>query len=112
MPVPLCYKGMVKKMEDLNVGSLAIGQRGVGLCVFADGGSRSSSAAKESSEMPRQSCNFRQRDLTRALKGGEAAGQTANRVEIDKSGTIILILDSVADRPQPSSSEPNEWDEV
>jgi hypothetical protein len=55
---------------------------------------------------------FRQRDLTRALKGAEAAGQTANRVEIDKSGTIILILDSVADRPQPSSSEPNEWDEV
>jgi len=65
------------------------------------------STAAESSDVPKQPCKFRQRDVTRAVKGAEAAGHPVSRVEID-NGRIILILGL---KQQPSNSEPNEWDE-
>lgn len=48
---------------------------------------------------------FRQRDLTRALKGAIAAGVQIARVEIDPSGKIVLQLGG-GERVEPS----NEFD--
>ena len=61
--------------------------------------------------MPRQPCNFRKGEITRALKGAEAAGFIANRIDIDKNGTITLFRGTEEYQPQPPNSEPNEWDE-
>jgi hypothetical protein len=58
--------------------------------------------------MPRHPSTFRQRDMTRAVRAVVAAGVGVKRVEIDKSGKIVVITggeDSASDRP-------NEWDEV
>ena len=41
--------------------------------------------------MTRRPCTFRQTDVTRALKGAEAAGVEVNRIEIDQDGKIVLV---------------------
>jgi hypothetical protein len=42
--------------------------------------------------MPRGRCNFRQGDVTRAIRAAGAAGREVHRVEIDRDGKIILVL--------------------
>jgi hypothetical protein len=37
-------------------------------------------------------CTFKQQDVTRALRGADAAGCPVRRVEIDRDGKIILVM--------------------
>jgi hypothetical protein len=60
--------------------------------------------------MARRETTFRQTDVTRALKASTAAGINIARIEIDKSGKIVLITSGVG--PLPADSEQNEWDSV
>lgn len=48
---------------------------------------------------------FKQVDVTRAVKGAVAAGLSVGRVEIDRSGKIVVVMANNA------TSEINEWDE-
>ena len=41
--------------------------------------------------MARAPSNFRQQDVTRAIKGAVAAGVGIARVEIDKAGKIVIV---------------------
>jgi hypothetical protein len=56
--------------------------------------------------MARSPSAFRQGDITRAVKAMAAAGQRVARVEIDKTGRIILVTGEAAQAP----IEGNEWD--
>ena len=59
--------------------------------------------------MSRGPQTFKQRDLTKALKGAVAAGIGVKRVEIDRSGKIIIV----PGQPHPEEAVPgNEWDTV
>ena len=42
--------------------------------------------------MSRRPVPFRQQDLTRALRGAMAAGAPVQRVEIDNTGKIVIIM--------------------
>jgi hypothetical protein len=57
--------------------------------------------------MSRGAQTFKQGDVTKALKGAVRAGLKIKRVEIDKSGKIILFTGAAG---EPMSA--NEWDEV
>jgi hypothetical protein len=50
---------------------------------------------------------FRQLDVTRAVKAVTAAGVHIARVEIDKSGKIVIITANTTDQ-----REANEWDRI
>jgi hypothetical protein len=60
---------------------------------------------------PRAPSTFRQQDVTRAIKAALAAGVNIARIEIDKSGKIIIIT---TDAPNAHSErgEINEWDSI
>jgi hypothetical protein len=57
--------------------------------------------------MSRGPLTFRKRDLQRALTTVTEAGHDVARVEIDKDGKIVLILDD----EQPTSPA-RDWDEA
>jgi hypothetical protein len=61
--------------------------------------------------MARAPSTFRQQDVTRAVKAVTAAGVHIARVEIDKTGKIVIIA---ADTTGRSSEmvEANEWDRI
>lgn len=59
--------------------------------------------------MARGPMTFRQRDLTRAVRGVRAAGLEVGRVEIDKTGKIIVFAGTEASEGA-SRLELNEWD--
>ena len=61
--------------------------------------------------MARAPSTFRQQDVTRAAKAVTAAGVHIARVEIDKTGKIVIIA---ADATGRSSEvvEANEWDRL
>jgi hypothetical protein len=61
--------------------------------------------------MARAPSTFRQQDVTRAVKAVAAAGVHIARVEIDKTGKIVIIT---ADAPaEPGKMrEANEWDRI
>jgi hypothetical protein len=61
--------------------------------------------------MARAPSTFRQQDVTRAVKAVAAAGVHIARVEIDKSGKIVIITADTTDRPD-GMTETNEWDRV
>lgn len=50
---------------------------------------------------------FKQADLTRAVKGVEAAGFRVGRIEIDANGKIVILSETTS----PPVGH-NEWDEV
>jgi hypothetical protein len=54
---------------------------------------------------------FRQQDVTRAVKAVSAAGVHIDRIEIDKSGKIVIITADPTERTGPIR-EVNEWDRV
>jgi hypothetical protein len=60
--------------------------------------------------MSRGPLPFRQTDVARAIKGTVAAGLTVQRVEVDKTGRIIVIV------AEPGKAEAdtgaNEWDRI
>jgi hypothetical protein len=57
--------------------------------------------------MSRGAQTFKQGDVTKALKGAVNAGLKIKRVEIDKTGKIILFTGAAG---EPTSA--NEWDEA
>jgi hypothetical protein len=57
----------------------------------------------------RGKANFRQSDLTKAIKAIEAAGQKVRRVEISAGGKIVVVI--VNDGDETEKIE-NSWDEV
>ena len=61
--------------------------------------------------MARAPSTFRQQDVTRAVKAVAAAGVHIARVEIDKSGKIVIITADATGRPA-ETKEANEWDRM
>ena len=61
--------------------------------------------------MSRAPSTFRQQDVTKAIKAVAAAGVHIARVEIDKTGKIVIITAHATDRPD-RKTEANEWDRV
>lgn len=57
--------------------------------------------------MPRKKPTFSQADLTRALKGAEAAGIKVGRFSIDPNGRIDIIL--VGDVTPDAADEFDSW---
>ena len=63
--------------------------------------------------MARAPSTFRQQDVTRAVKAVTAAGVGIARVEIDKTGKIIIIAAGPEQREEGRAvEERNEWDNV
>jgi hypothetical protein len=60
--------------------------------------------------MARAPSTFRQQDVTRAVKAVTAAGVHIARIEIDKSGKIVIIPADPADNHHREMTEANEWD--
>ncbi len=61
--------------------------------------------------MARVPSTFRQQDVTRAVKAVTAAGVHIARIEIDKTGKIVIIAAEANGQPG-ESTEGNEWDRV
>jgi hypothetical protein len=61
--------------------------------------------------MARGTCTFRQRDVTAAVKAVVAAGVAIARVEVDKSGKIVIIANSPNEVAEEGVGS-NEWDSV
>ena len=61
--------------------------------------------------MVRAPSTFRQQDVTRAVRAVAAAGVHIARVEIDKTGKIVIITVDATGRPG-EMTEANEWDRV
>lgn len=54
-----------------------------------------------------RAATFKQVDVERAAKGAKAAGLRVARIEIDRTGKIVIVA-SAGDKPTAA----NEWDEV
>jgi hypothetical protein len=61
--------------------------------------------------MARAPSTFRQQDVTKAVKAVAAAGVHIARVEIDKTGKIVIITVDATGRPG-EMTEANEWDRI
>jgi hypothetical protein len=61
--------------------------------------------------MTRAPSTFRQQDVTRAVKAIAAAGVHITRVEIDKTGKVVIIIGNATDLPS-EMTEVNEWDRI
>lgn len=62
--------------------------------------------------MARGPCTFRQRDLTRAIRGALAAGLVVVRAWIEIDGRIMLGFAGGADRPVETEQDGNPWDKA
>jgi hypothetical protein len=51
---------------------------------------------------------FKKTDVTRALRAVSAAGQSIQRVEIDREGKIVVFVG----KPGEQDTEGNEWDKI
>jgi hypothetical protein len=56
--------------------------------------------------MPRGPRNFRQQDVTRALRASVAAGVEVRRVEIDREGKIVLIFGNATEAQASDPAAP------
>jgi hypothetical protein len=61
--------------------------------------------------MARPPSAFRQQDVTRAVKAVRCAGVHIARVEIDRTGKIVIIAAEVTEQ-SGETTEANEWDRV
>ena len=61
--------------------------------------------------MPRGPSPFRQLDMTRALKAAAAAGIDVARIEIEKSGKIVIVTGK-PEEPNTDDRGENEWDNL
>jgi hypothetical protein len=61
--------------------------------------------------MARAPSPFRQQDVTKAVKAVSAAGVHIARIEIDKTGKIVIITVEATDQPG-EITETNEWDRI
>jgi hypothetical protein len=59
--------------------------------------------------MSRGPITFRQRDVSAAMKAATDAGYAVVRVEIDKTGKIVLITSKAG---RTAEEEVNQWDAV
>jgi hypothetical protein len=57
--------------------------------------------------MARAACNFRERDVVRAVRAIAAAGQHVRGVRFDKTGGFVVLVSE-----QERSDDTNSWDEV
>jgi hypothetical protein len=57
--------------------------------------------------MSRGPQTFRKRDVTKAIEAVSAAGLTIVRVEVDKSGKIVIVLGKPG-----ANGESGSWDDV
>ena len=60
--------------------------------------------------MSRGPHTFRQGDVTRAVRAVRAAGVEVLRVEVDKTGRIVVVTGKPEENPAPA--ECNEWDRL
>jgi hypothetical protein len=63
-------------------------------------------------QMGRASSTFRQTDVVRALKAVRAAGYSAVRVLVDKTGRIEITTKAEGEAQGEPSDSSNSWDEV
>jgi hypothetical protein len=59
--------------------------------------------------MARGPLAFKKRDVTRALRAVSAAGQTVQRIEIDREGKIVVFVSKPESREEAGG---NEWDRM
>jgi hypothetical protein len=57
--------------------------------------------------MARAPSIFRQQDVTRAFRAAKAAGVRVRRIEIDRTGKLVIVT---ADDELDDRREKNEWD--
>ncbi len=62
--------------------------------------------------MSRGQQTFKQGDVTKALKATVKAGIAVKRVEIEKSGKIVIVTTRTEDAENGEKPEKNEWDKV
>jgi hypothetical protein len=62
--------------------------------------------------MSRGQQTFKQSDVTKAIKATIRAGVVVGRVEIDKSGKIIIVSTKAEDATTGEKPERNEWDGI
>ena len=58
----------------------------------------------------RKPCTFKQSDVTPAIRGIAKAGVAVQRVEVDRSGKIVVLI--AAAESEPSLTTGNEWDDL
>ena len=62
--------------------------------------------------MSRGPRTFRQRDVTKAVKAVVAAGVHVARVEVDKTGKIIVVTGKPNENDRPADDGVSEWDRI
>jgi hypothetical protein len=62
--------------------------------------------------MSRDRQTFKQRDVTKALKAAVKAGIAVERIEIDKTGKIVIVTGRPEDEANREKPGKNEWDGV
>jgi hypothetical protein len=55
-------------------------------------------------------CTFKEVDLIRALRAAKKAGVDVARAEVNRDGTIVLVLNGSGEKLL--NTERNEWDEI
>jgi len=60
--------------------------------------------------MSRAPQTFRQRDVTKAVKGVTAAGVMVAKVEVDKAGKIVVVVVGADKTQDPADTGTNSWD--
>lgn len=62
--------------------------------------------------MARRPATFRQSDVTRAIEGVKAAGESVGRVEVDSNGKIVVIIACASQASSIGEPGPEGWDGV
>ena len=61
--------------------------------------------------MPRSPCSFRETDVRRAIRATRSCGIEISRVEIDKTGTIVVVSGPQKEKVDEAGEVLNEWDD-